>query len=92
MNLYERSSWINPKYEYLFGKKIVEYDMQSAGFSLVKEYKLLDEKTIQDLNNTGSKRELVVKLGLIQKKNKEFAKALSDAFKEARRRFFEANK
>ena len=91
MNLYERSSWINPKYEYLFGKKIVEYDMQSAGFSLVKEYKLLDEKTIKDLDNTGSKRELVVKLGLIQKKNKEFAKALSDAFKDARKRFFEAN-
>lgn len=91
MELYERSNWINPAYEYLFGKKIVEYDMQSAGFSLIKEYGLLDEKTIHDLDKVESKKELVVKVGLIQKNNKEFAKKLSDAFKDARKRFFEAN-
>jgi hypothetical protein len=91
MNLYERSNWINPAYEYLFGKKIVEYDIQSAGFSLIKEYGLLDEKTIHDLDKVESKKELVVKVGLIQKNNKEFAKKLSDAFKDARKRFFEAN-
>lgn len=91
MKLYERSSWINPKYEYLFGKKIVEYDMQSAGLSLTKEYKLLDDKTIKMIDDTELKKDKVIKLGLIQRDNKEFAKALSEAFKDARRRFFQAN-
>jgi hypothetical protein len=91
MELYERSTWLNPKYEYLFGKRIVEYDMQSAGLSLVKEYHLLDDKTIKSLDDTIIKKDRVVKLGLIQRKDKKFAKALSDAFVDARKRFFQAN-
>jgi hypothetical protein len=65
--------------------------MQSAGLSLTKEYQLLDEKTIESIDKTESKKEKVVKLGLIQRSNKDFAKALSEAFKDARRRFFQAN-
>jgi hypothetical protein len=91
MELYERSTWLNPKYECLVGKRIVEYDMQSAGLSLVKEYHLLDDKTIKSLDDTIIKKDRVVKLGLIQRNDKKFAKALSEAFVDARKRFFQAN-
>lgn len=89
-NLYKRSLWRNEIYEYLFGAKIIEYDMKSAGLNLVKQFNLLPRKVIEDLENT-EKHQRAVKLGLIQRKNPEFAQKLSDAFKEGRRLFFQAN-
>ena len=89
-NLWERSLWLNTTMEYIFGSRIVEYDMKSAGLSLVTYFKLLPESTIDDIRRM-EKKARVIKLGLIQREDKEFAKKLSDAFKEARRMFFEAN-
>ena len=44
-----RDLYINPNIFYLFNKEIIEYDMKEAGFSLIQEYKLLDEKEIEKL-------------------------------------------
>ena len=90
MELWERTSWLNKNIDYLFGENIVEYDMKSAGLSLSKKYKLLDETTIKSLELM-EKKDRNIRMGLIQRKDKEYTKKLLDAFKEMRKEFFEAN-
>lgn len=92
MNLYERDTWLNPDLEYLFGSKIIEYDMKSAGLSLSKEYKLLPDNILADLSTIQDKKERNIRIGLIQRNDAEYRKKLAESFKDARRRFFEANK
>ena len=88
--LWERSIWLNSDIDFIFGSKIIEYDMKSAGLSLIKEYKLLDQKTIDELDKM-DKIAKNKKIGLIQRDSKEFTEKLSLAFKEARRKFLLSN-
>lgn len=84
--LWKKSIWLNSDIDFIFGTKIVEYDMKSAGLSLIKEFKLLDENTINSLDKM-SKEAKNKKIGLLQRNDKEFAKKLSSSFKEARKLF-----
>ena len=43
--LWKNDTFINPNIVYTFNKEIIEYDLKEAGFSLTKEYNLLDKKT-----------------------------------------------
>lgn len=88
--LYKRSLWLNKNIDFLFGMDIVEYDMHSAGLSLIKEFKLLPEEDIQVLDKM-DKKSKNVKIGLYQK-DKKFAKKLLECFVEARKRFITSNK
>lgn len=88
--MYENDLIINENNPYLFNTDIFEYDMKDAGFSLIKEFKLLD-KSIIDKLSTQDKETRKVNIGKLQKDNKELVKNLGNAFKEARRLFFEAN-
>ena len=47
--MYEKDLYINENNPYLFNTDIFEYDMKDAGFSLIKEFKLLDKKNIAQL-------------------------------------------
>ena len=89
--LYERSQWINKSFDYQFGKKIIEYDMKSAGLSLIKEYKLLPEDKINELDSIKDKYTLNVKVGVLCRDDKAFNERFQGCFKLARKRFFEAN-
>lgn len=88
--VYLKHLFTNKNIKYLFCKEIIEYDMSSAGFNLSKEYKLLDNNVLTKLENM-TKKERQYQLGWYQRKDKVFAKALTEAFVDMRRRFFEAN-
>ena len=88
--LWESDSFINNNIPFTFNKDIIEYDMQEAGFSLTKEFKLLDKNTIEKLEKKG-KDKRKIELGIIQRNDKDYREGLKLAFKEARRLFFEAN-
>lgn len=88
--MYENDLIINENNPYLFNTDIFEYDMKDAGFSLIKEFKLLDKSIIDKLSNQ-DKETRKVNIGKLQRDNKELVKNLGNAFKEARRLFFEAN-
>jgi hypothetical protein len=88
--LYRRTSWINKNIDFVFGLSIIEYDIKSAGPSLCKEFKLLPKEVLDELDLM-EKKAKNIKIGLIQKHDKEFTKNLLDAFCEARRRFLIAN-
>lgn len=83
--------WLNPNIEYLFDQDIIEYDMRDAGFSLIKQYKLLPEEIIRRLSGI-EKHQRHIEVGKIQGKDKEFSKALSNKFAEIRKLFIESNK
>ena len=88
--MYEHDLYVNESNPYLFNTDIFEYDMKDAGFSLIKEFNLLDKSTIDKLSKQ-DKNTRKVNIGKIQINNPEFVKSLNNAFKEARRLFFEAN-
>lgn len=86
-----KSTWLNPNIEYLFDNQIIEYDMQDAGFSIIKQYNLLPKETIQRLSSLDKGRERHIAIGKLQGENKEFADALKEKFAEMRSFFIMAN-
>lgn len=88
--IWEKDLWVNPNIPYLFNREIIEYDMKSAGLSLIREYKLLPDKQIEKLLKLG-KQDLNRKIGLMERDNKELVKQKKEAFKNAREAFFRMN-
>ena len=44
-----KTTWFNPDIEYLFNNEIIEYDMKDAGFNIIKQFKLLPDIKIKEL-------------------------------------------
>ena len=88
--LYNRTAYLNKKLEYLFGHSIIEYDMKSAGFSIIKKYKLLDEESIAGLEKL-PKHVRHVAIGKLDRDNPVVKEGLKRGFRECRKMFFEAN-
>jgi len=70
---------------------IREYDMREAGFSLIKEYQLLKKSKIEYLENNFTKQERTIEIGKLQSSDKNLARNMMDAFREARREFCDLN-
>lgn len=88
--LYKHHNYLDKNISYLCSQEIYEYDMKSAGFNIIKYFKLLSDKKIQEIENLPKNKRKVV-IGLIIRKDKEFSKALTEGFMKARQMFFEAN-
>lgn len=86
-----KSTWMNPNIEYLFNEEIIEHDMRDAGFSLVKQYKLLPPETIHELDALGKGDARHIEIGKLQGKDRAFSKALTDKFAEIREVFIRTN-
>ena len=87
----KQTTWMNPNIEYLFDESIIEYDISDAGFSLIKEFKLLPEEEIRRLSHLEKGMARHVEVGNMQRNNREFSEALSNAFAEARQAFIRTN-
>ena len=87
-----RSTWLNPNIEYLFNDEIIEYDMQDAGFNLIKQFKLLPKEKIDELERLEKGLERHKAVGILQRDDKVFSKALLDKFAEMRMIFINTNK
>jgi hypothetical protein len=81
---------MNPNIEYLFNAEIIEYDMKEAGFSLIKQYNLLDDTEINKLNQL-EKDERKIAIGKLQRYGNLSSSALSNKFAEMRGMFITAN-
>jgi len=86
--LYEKLNYLTPLDSVI--NKIYEYDMKSAGFSVIKKYKLLSKSVIADLEkmNKKSQREMI---GILQINNKKLKKDIPKHIKQIRKLFFEMN-
>lgn len=89
-NLYKRHNYTNKYMELLIGNEIYEYDAKSAGFNIIKRYKLVDQKHIDKLERMHKKLRQI-HIGLMTRADKELKTKLNDGFVEIRREFFEAN-
>lgn len=89
-SLYKRDLYLNRNVQLLKGQLIIEYDLKSANTSLCREYNLLPEEKIQELEYF-PKQKRVETIGKMQRKDKEFKQKLKDAFLDIRRRFFFEN-
>ena len=88
--LYKKDTWINKDIPYIFNGEITEYDMKSASFSIIKEYKLLSKDKIDILSRL-EKEKRNKRVGIYQRDDEVFKEALKLGFIEARKSFFEAN-
>ncbi|MMZ42141.1 hypothetical protein D1872_36600 [compost metagenome] len=90
MLLYEKNNYLNRNIQYLISNEIIEYDIQSAGFNLIKKYKLISDSKIQYLESL-SKKERQVRIGIYMTRDRKLFKHLNEKFVEARKWFFEQN-
>lgn len=88
--LYEKDLFLNDNIFYFFNKSIYEYDMKNAGFNLTRAYNLLPKSKIEELGRMKKERR-TIEIGKIQRKDDVYKNKLLQAFKEARRMFFEMN-
>ena len=86
-----KTTWVNPNLEYVFGENIIEYDKKDAGFSLIKQFRLLPDSEIDRLERIPKGVNRHIAVGCLERDNKDFAQALTDKFCEARRVFIEIN-
>ena len=84
-----KDQFLNRGIAYLFNDTIYEYDIHSANTSLMKYYGLADDSVIDNLIHL-PKSKRVKRIGIMQK-DKDFARALSEAFTNIRKEFFDAN-
>lgn len=88
--LYEKDLYLNKDIQYLISNEIIEYDMSNAGFNIIKYFKLLPESTIEYLDKL-PKDKRTIRIGILERDDKELAKKMNDGFKKARKMFYEAN-
>lgn len=85
-----RELFINSTIPLLYNKRIIEYDMREAGFSLIQHFKLLPEKEINLLKKLDKERRKI-QIGLLERESKELRENLKQAFVKARTIFYETN-
>jgi len=90
MNVKDRSNWTNKNIEYLKNVNITEYDLASGGLSVIKEYKLLDEKYIKNLDEMEKEKKNII-IGKLQAKLPNLAKNMVVCFGKARQLFIDNN-
>ena len=88
--LHERTTWTNPNIKYLKNVKIYEFDLKSAGLSIIKEKKLLSEKKIKQLEEMPKEKRTVVE-GIQIRNNPQFKEIFEKTFADVRYAFLYYN-
>lgn len=88
--LFMKDTYLNKNIDIISNKNIIEYDLKSANTSLCREYNLLPESQIKEIEEKG-KQDRVKTIGKLMRKDKKFNQGLKDAFRDIRRRFFVQN-
>jgi len=90
--LYEHTNYLNKNIDCLIGTRIIEYDIVSAGYNMIREYKLLDSKYIKILSNMDKKKRHIYIGKLTRDVFPELQKEIEKCIEETRKKFFESNK
>ena len=91
LKIAEQTNYLNKSIEYLKNVTITEYDIKSAGFSVLKFLKLLPDETLQKWEKL-DKQTRTVKEGLLQKEHPEIAEKILKTLSSARQAFVILNK
>lgn len=88
--LAEKTSYTNKEIKYLRNVEISEWDIKSAGLSVLKYRKLVPDEMIKEFEAM-DKKTRTIKEGLLQKKNPEIAREILETLAKARQAFIAAN-
>lgn len=88
--MHDKMIWTNDSIEFLFHGNVQEYDMEAASVSVCEKYKLLPDELINELKLM-PKSQRTVKMGKLQRGNKQFSENLLAGIREIRKKFIELN-
>jgi len=88
--LHERTLYTNKAIQYIAGEGVIEYDIRSAGFNICKQFGLLPEEKIRELEEL-DKKERHVAIGKLQREDKTLSEKLKEGFAKCREAFFRYN-
>lgn len=88
--LYERDIYTIQDTDFFIAKTINEYDIRSAGYNLIKYFKLLPNSTIEYLSGL-SKTDRHIQIGIFERNDRDFAQKLTKSFADIRKIFFIEN-
>lgn len=88
--LYERHNYLNRNIEYLINTEIIEYDIKSAGFNIIKSYGLMEPEDINKMEKMNKKKRQIF-IGKRIRNDKPLSKRISECFVDIRKQFFEEN-
>lgn len=91
LKIAEKTNYLNESYQYLKNVTITEYDIKSAGFSVLKFRKLLPEEELEKLSKL-DKHTRTVKEGLLQKEHPKIAEEIINTLSKVRQAFVILNK
>ena len=86
INVASKTNYINPDFLYLKNVNITEWDIKSAGLSVLKFRKLLPKEELMQLEQM-DKHSRTVKEGLLQKNHPEIAEEIINTLAKAREAF-----
>lgn len=89
-DLYKKDKYLDKSVDILSNVDLVEYDIKEAGFNIIKKYRLLSDTEITHLELLPKKKRMI-RIGVLQKGNRDLKEGLKKGFEESRRLFFEAN-
>ena len=87
---FKADNYLNKTIPYIISGTIVENDMKSAGISIWKKHKLVNDSTIEYLESI-NKYHRNVRMGLMKRDNKELSKDETQWLRYYRKEFIEAN-
>jgi len=90
INIANNTTYLNKDIKYIKNAEITEWDIHSAGLSVLKFKKLLPEKELEKLSNM-EKHERTVREGYLQKENKNLSKEIIDTLSDIRKAFVTLN-
>lgn len=82
----EKTNYLNKNISYLKNIKIVEWDIKSAGFNVLKFRKILNEKDLEELEKLPKNRR-TIKEGYLQKKHPYIAEEIMTTLSKVRKAF-----
>lgn len=83
--------YTNKEIQYIKNRRIIEYDMKEAGWSICKELSLLTKEEIRRLSVL-DKKNRHIQIGLISRDDQEFSRELNEGFKYFTSLFRKENK
>lgn len=83
-------TYVNDGLPFLVNAQITEYDIKSGNTSMMRHYHLRSLEEIEEIEKM-PKKQRVVTVGLLQRKDRDFAKRLESSFNQVVQDFLDAN-
>lgn len=88
--LFENHNYLNKDISFFVSRELFEYDIESAGFNILKRFNLVNKDTINKIESMDKKQRQIY-IGVMMKEDRDMVSKINDGFIEARRLFFHHN-